>query len=887
MLLASGTRLGPYEILAPLGAGGMGEVYRARDSRLGRDVAIKVLPEHLTSDLDARARFEREARTISRLQHPQICALYDVGHEGDVGYLVMELLDGETIARRLTRGALSIEETLTYGGQIAGALAHAHEHGVIHRDLKTSNVIVTRDGRARVLDFGLATFQQAAGDNTRTNALTTSGSIVGTPHYMAPEVLRGAPASPRSDIWALGALLYEMASGRKPFTGRTEPELTAAILHESPAPLAPRLPPGIKAVIRRCLAKDPAQRFGTAVEVRAALEALRGEGSGAMPGGTRRGLWASRAWRIALGLLALLILARSAWLVTRPSAPPRELKQRQLTSNPVENIVMFGAISPDGKTLAVTDQKGLWLRSIESGESHPLPLPEGLTIAGIIFPVVSWDHDGSRLLLSGTAPNEAPEQWVIPVLGGRARKIIPGGHMATFSPDGKHIAYVREGLAGSEIWCAGAEGEDPRLLAASDTSGVITTWASWAPNGRRVVYGRAATRPQGIESHLETCDLGGHRLPVFIDSPGQEMHIVSVSCWLPDDRMVFGLSDPTSSQADMNLWWIHVDPTNGGSSGKPHRITQWQGLSMLVPTSASADGKRLAVGVFKYESDVYVGTSTGPASMLKDVRRLTLDDRSDIQPTWTPDGKDILFASNRNETYDVFRQPLSATEVEPLVTGPGDQLDPHMSPDGAFILYRDVRVAEKPGHPTARLMRIPAGAGAAEKVTDLQPTASLRVSRGPVPLYVIEELSHGHAVFTAIDPIRGRGGVLAHAEVGEGSSAWDPAPDGSALATVVQTDSLSRIEVIPLRGGNRETVRLRRPFALVSLAWTPDGRGWIAAGINDADGWRLLHVGRDGSVSLLTPRQFWMYSAECSPDGRHIAFTNNAGEGNVWMLEDF
>lgn len=337
----------------------------------------------------------------------------------------------------------------------------------------------------------------------------------------------------------------------------------------------------------------------------------------------------------------------------------------------------------------------------------------------------------------------------------------------------------------------------------------------------------------------------------------------------------------------MNLWWIHVDPSSGRSSGKPHRITQWQGLSLLFPTSASADGKRLAVGAVQYESNVYVGTSMEPASMLKDVRRLTLDDRDDFQPTWTPDGKDILFSSNRNQTYDLFRQPLGATEASPLVTGPGDQLDPHMSPDGALILYMDVRGAEKSGSPKARLMRISAEGGAAEKVMDLQSTASLRVSGGPVPRYVIEELGQGHAVFTSIDPIRGRGRVLAHAEVGEGASAWNLAPDGSALAAVVQTDSLARIEIFPLQGGKRETVRLRRPFYLVSLAWTSDGRGWIAVGRSNADGWRLLHVGHDGNMSLLTPPQFWMYSAEGSPDGRHVAFTNNTGQENFWMLEDF
>ncbi len=279
MSLAPGTRLGPYEIVAPIGAGGMGEVYRARDTRLERTVAIKVLPSHLSENADVRQRFEREAKTISSLSHPHICALYDVGNQDGVEFLVMEYLEGDTLSERLTRGSLPFDQVLRYGCEIADALDKAHRQGIVHRDLKPGNVMLTKSG-VKLLDFGLAKAVAPAAARsgasltalpTQTGKdLTAEGTILGTFQYMAPEQLEGGEADGRTDIFAFGAVLYEMATGKKAFSGRSQASLISSIMSAEPAPVsadAPATPPAFDRVVRTCLAKDPEDRWQTAHDI--------------------------------------------------------------------------------------------------------------------------------------------------------------------------------------------------------------------------------------------------------------------------------------------------------------------------------------------------------------------------------------------------------------------------------------------------------------------------------------------------------------------------------------------------------------------------------------------------------------------------------------------
>src|SRR5271167_633849 len=267
-----------YRIVEKVGAGGMGVVYRAHDDRLNRDVALKFLPDELNNDENARALLIREARTASALNHPNICTIYDVGEEAGKSYIVMEFVSGRSLAEQIPEDGLPVETVIRYGEQIADAMAHAHERGVIHRDLKTPNVIVMPGGRIKVLDFGLAKHMTPGEITLKTQSistLTSEGAIVGTMHYMAPELFRAEPADARSDVWALGVVLYEMANGKRPFRGRTSYELSSMILHDAPPPLRENVPFGLRSVIDHCLAKEPEQRYQHASEVRAALEALR------------------------------------------------------------------------------------------------------------------------------------------------------------------------------------------------------------------------------------------------------------------------------------------------------------------------------------------------------------------------------------------------------------------------------------------------------------------------------------------------------------------------------------------------------------------------------------------------------------------------------------
>jgi len=379
MTISVGARLGPYEILGLLGAGGMGEVYRARDTRLERTVAIKVMPAEHSGSPGARQRFEREAKAISQLSHPHICTLYDVSHHDGVDYLVMEYLEGVLLADRLAKGALPLDQTLRFGLEMAGALHRAHQRGIVHRDVKPGNVMLTRGG-VKLLDFGLAkTGAPLASQGGRTAMptradLTQEGTILGTLQYMAPEQLEGKEADARTDIFALGAVLYEMATGRKAFTGGSQASLISAIMKEEVVPIAqirPLTPPSLDHVVRSCLAKDPENRWQSARDVETQLKWIAEEG---MRPGAAAPLSGRRAGRerIAWGLAAVAVLLAAASFLRsglRVEAPARPMHLTVML--PEKSALRAAVISPDGAQVVVVakDASGrnlLWIRPLDS-----------------------------------------------------------------------------------------------------------------------------------------------------------------------------------------------------------------------------------------------------------------------------------------------------------------------------------------------------------------------------------------------------------------------------------------------------------------------------------------------------------------------------------------
>ena len=888
MPLTAGSRLGPYEILAPLGAGGMGEVYRARDSRLGREIAIKVLPAESVQDDTARARLLREARLAATLNHPNVCTVHEVGEADGHIYLAMELVEGQVLREKIAerRTGLPTETVARYGAQIASALEHAHERHVIHRDLKSSNVVVTPDGRVKVLDFGLARRAWESpeeGGATLSMALTEAGTVVGTPHYLAPEVLRGGMADERSDLWALGVLLHEMASGTLPFQGNTSFELASAILHDVPATLPDRVPAGLRTVVGRCLAKEPGERYARAGEVRASLETLQPGETAARTAPDRKAHRRPLAAQTMLLLAGAIVAIVAIVYVLRQPAAPRELKQRQLTSNPAGDPVFEGNISPDGKTLAVADRNGLSLRSIESGESHPVLLPAGFAF-DYPFPQLSWFPDGSQILVSGHTADERSGVWALPVAGGRTHKVLDDASFGVLSPDGTHIAYKRSGVRGFEIWVCRANGEDAARVTGDDSSGVLPAWAAWAPNGKRLAYARFNVGT--TTTQLESCDLAGRARVLYSPTVDRPLHVYTVPAWLPDGRLVFGLTDPPPNQRDVNLWSLRVDPNSGMPSGQPRRITQWQHLAMVAPTAFSRDGKRLSVAALAYQSDVYEGRVAPGRVALQDVRRVTLDDRMDMAPTWMPDGSTILFCSDRNGTLDIFRQRTDDAGAEPVVTGPRDQFSPILSPDRAWILYVEQDGAGPIQASTnVRVMRIPVDGGGAEKVLDAQGAATFRSPQASGTSPVLCESRSGSLVFSAFDPLQGRGRELSRVE-GSVHPAWSLSPDGSTIAVVVGSrDSIPHIRLLSTNDASSRDIRLDRPVGIADLAYGADGHSWLI--VEAGERWGLLHVDARGRTTALIPPQMWMYSAAASPDGKRVAYTSNTALGNIWMLEDF
>ena len=410
MALSSGTLLGPYEIQSPLGAGGMGEVYRARDTRLERVVAVKILPEHLCSNPEAKQRFDREARAISSLSHPNICHLYDVGQHNGISYLVMEYLEGETLGERLRKGRLTLEQVFRVGAEICQGLEQAHRSGVVHRDLKPGNIMLTKSG-AKLMDFGLAKAPAAplanlSGSNslaTMSQPLTTEGMIVGTIQYMAPEQLEGKEADKRSDIFALGSVLYEMVTGKRAFEGKTTASTIASILAAEPKPLSavqPLSPPGLEQVIATCIAKDPEERWQSCTDISRQLQwAAKAPKPAEIASRSGRLIWTV--------VLAAVVLIAAAFVVgTRWSKGPARVSQFEVNPPP-ETYFNFRGLSgppissPDGSKIVFvaftpgkTGTAGLWLRSLDSTEARspsrhgrgPLSvLVAGWKVSGVLY----------------------------------------------------------------------------------------------------------------------------------------------------------------------------------------------------------------------------------------------------------------------------------------------------------------------------------------------------------------------------------------------------------------------------------------------------------------------------------------------------------------------
>jgi eukaryotic-like serine/threonine-protein kinase len=686
MALRPGTRLGTYEIIAALGAGGMGEVYRALDPKLGRQVALKVLPTESLHDGTARARLVREARLAATLNHPNICTVFEVG-EADVHiYVAMELIEGRPLSEKIAaHGAgLATENVTRYGTQIAAALAHAHEKHVIHRDLKGSNVLALADGRVKVLDFGLARRAWEAPDEggaTQSMALTETGAIVGTPHYFAPEVLRGAVADERSDLWALGVLLFEMATGALPFKGTTSFELASAIMHDLPATLPERVPTGLRQIIGRCLAKEPGERYARASELRAALEALQG-GSGERPSGVEMVTigtvmvpWSRR--NLSKRLIAAAVTAAAlviAVLVWSPKGPPR------LNPNPTLRVldlpfveITYPGMSSDGRWIAVpaSDASGHWglyFMNLGGGEPREIARPD----PGVTIEYADVSPDGSQLAYEASFFSWArPRIFVVPSLGGPPLAVGPGGELPHWSPDGHRVGYLVPPIFSrsrvQEIRSVRADGGDDRLEFADSLGGDAIAFA-WSPDGRRVVWTRGFEGGRYQELMVRSLATGAERQLTHDRANINEVW------WTRQGELVFS----SNRGGNTNLWMMRV------SGGPATQITKSVGPDMGV--RVSADGRTLLYLQRQRANNIWIGDIVHGVAL-----EVTHDDRTIGSPSLSPDHQRLVVPVRE---YDPLRSiwnieiiNRNGGERRTIVSGMKSASLADWSPDGRTIAF--------------------------------------------------------------------------------------------------------------------------------------------------------------------------------------------------------
>ncbi len=722
MSLAPGTKLGPYEIVAPLGAGGMGEVYRARDTRLGRDVAVKVLPEHLSAEPEVRARFEREARAVSSLNHPHICTLHDVGREGETDYLVMELVEGETLAARLERGALPTSEVLRLGAQIADALDRAHRAGIVHRDLKPANVMLTKSG-AKLMDFGLARAGGVMGSGSGTSVtlaalsqsptmsrpLTVEGTIVGTFQYMSPEQLEGKEADARSDLWALGCVLYEMATGHRAFEAKSQASLITAIMSAQPAPvsqLAPMNPLALDRLVQACLMKESAERVQSAHDVKLQLSWLA-EGASqtnlpapgvALPAKASRGR-ERIAWAVAAA--ALIIAAATPFLAKRPAPsapavhaalqPPPGVLFSSSTDTPLPL-----AISPDGSVIAFCARNGegpdlLWVRSLDKLDARLLAGTEGAE--GPFF-----SPDGRSLGFFAEGKLKRVDVAGGPVISLAAQIDARGG---TWNQEG--VILFGRGTTGPVSMIAADGGAETHATVLDSTNGEVThRYPYFLPDGRHFLYlSRRAGAGAGRSPIIYAGELGsnerkpvlevasnvafasGHliyvRETVLVAQPFDLGSLTVTGSAVPivDEvrmdgrysRGVFAVSQngvlvcmTGNNQTRTQLRWLDRAGRPVGDIGEPAEYT-YGGTPNLSPNGESAV---LPIhNPDRGSSDVWL-VELGSGRR----RKITVDTNDHPAACWSPDGRFIVVGTNATADAGIDLVSIDGTSSRRILSAP-------------------------------------------------------------------------------------------------------------------------------------------------------------------------------------------------------------------------
>jgi eukaryotic-like serine/threonine-protein kinase len=897
MALTAGDRVGPYQIISPLGSGGMGEVYRAKDPRLGRDVAVKVLPAQFSVDADRLRRFEQEARAAAALNHPNILAVHDIGQRDGAPYIVSELLEGQTLRDAFRHGALPVNKAIEYAIQICQGLAAAHEKGIVHRDVKPENVFVTKDGRIKILDFGLAKLTDVAVPGAGATAMTTRaetspGSVIGTIGYMSPEQVRGHAVDHRSDIFSFGAILYEALSGVRAFTGDSAADTLSAILGTDPPELTigrGSISNGLDRIVRHCLEKLPGLRFQSATDIAFALDAVTtGWRAPTAPAAGRRVRWTAAPVLTAAAIAALMGGASGVWWTARRAASSAAVIADRTSLAEVARLthdVGFSespSWSPDGMVFAFSSNRSgnfeIYVRHVEGGQDvnitndpaddvQPAFSPDGTAIA-----FVSTRSSRTPLINYGTTAaatfgfrTYGGDVWLTPALGGRARRVAEDGNFPVWRPDGRVIAYVSGPESHRAILEVPAEGGERKPVLQSSASAWEITRVQYAPDGRWLTF--------------ETTN---QRVLALSTESGSPLDLLRgrSHAWDPTGQRVYYINDGPAGGTRLLSADINTHQRALSASRSPVGLV----TGLLQDLAVSPDGRRVLASELQESLNLTRlplapggGAPAGPEEELS-----TGGQVRDGYPSVSPDGRRILLASTRlgeqelwildlaSRGWERIQMPQKACGTYQGSWAPDGRhvAAPCYLPDGTFSVW----LIALDGSATRELVSRKRTLSPGSNVCEFSPDG-----RSLLYAYVIDGVNQ----FFILDVSSGRERQLTTSRSDKYDGRWSP--DGRWIVFSSNAGGSVQVWKVSAQGGEERVLtsgyeRMRHVF------YSPDGR-WIYVQPSHRNIYRLP---ADGGplvrVTNFPESDLFLEEPTISPDGKFLVYSRSRGGSSLWLL---